>query len=118
MGMLFKDSDIVAVQTWWMGVVKQITKQVMAEEEKRQARSRKKAEKYLGDFKTTMEQLPDTRRHPGRLFWAVLLVLVLYQMLGVFFGMDIADAGFYLTFYDNIFTHPASVEYNQTHHSR
>ena len=52
MGMLFKDSDIVAVQTWWMGVVKQITKQVMAEEEKRQARSRKKAEKYLGDFKT------------------------------------------------------------------
>ncbi len=67
---------------------------------------------YLGDFKTTMEQLPDTRRHPGRLFWAVLLVLVLYQMLGVFFGMDIADAGFYLTFYDNIFTHPGSVEYN------
>lgn len=67
---------------------------------------------YLGDFKTTMEQLPNTRRHPGRLFWAVLLVLVLYQMLGVFFGMDIADAGFYLTFYDNIFTHPGSVEYN------
>ena len=67
---------------------------------------------YLGDFKATMEQLPDTRRHPGRLFWAVLLVLVLYQMLGVFFGMDIADAGFYLTFYDNIFTHPGSVEYN------
>ncbi len=67
---------------------------------------------YLRDFDTTMDQLPYTRRHPGRLFWLVLLALVLYQLLGVFFGMDIADAGFYLTFYDNIFTHPGSVEYN------
>lgn len=67
---------------------------------------------YLRDFDITMDQLPYTRRHPGRLFWAVLAMLVLYQMLGVFFGMDIADAGFYLTFYDNIFSHPESVEYN------
>ncbi len=67
---------------------------------------------YFRDFETTMEQLPFTRRHPGLLFKAVLLLLVLYQLLGVFFGMDIADAGFYLTFYDNIFTHPESVEYN------
>ena len=67
---------------------------------------------YLRDFSTTMDQLSYTRRHPGRLFWAVIAVLVLYQLLGVFFGMDIADAGFYLTFYDNIFTHPDSVEYN------
>ena len=67
---------------------------------------------YLRDFDMTMDQLPYTRRHPGRLFWLVLLALVLYQLLGVFFGMDIADAGFYLTFYDNIFTHPDSVEYN------
>lgn len=67
---------------------------------------------YLRDFKTTMDQLPYTRRHPGRLFWLVMVLLVLYQLLGVFFGMDIADAGFYLTFYDNIFSHPASVEYN------
>ena len=67
---------------------------------------------YLRDFDITMDQLPYTRRHPGRLFWLVLLALVLYQLLGVFFGMDIADAGFYLTFYDNIFTHPESVEYN------
>ena len=67
---------------------------------------------YLRDFDTTIDQLPYTRRHPGRLFWLVLLALVLYQLLGVFFGMDIADAGFYLTFYDNIFTHPDSVEYN------
>ena len=67
---------------------------------------------YLRDFKTTMYRLPYTRRHPGRLFWLVMVLLVLYQLLGVFFGMDIADAGFYLTFYDNIFSHPASVEYN------
>ena len=67
---------------------------------------------YLRSFDTTIENLPFTRRHPGVLFWGVLAVLVLYQMLGVFFGMDIADAGFYLTFYDNIFTHPESVEYN------
>lgn len=67
---------------------------------------------YLRDFKTTMDRLPYTRRHPGRLFWLVMVLLVLYQLLGVFFGMDIADAGFYLTFYDNIFTHPTSVEYN------
>ena len=67
---------------------------------------------YLRDFDTTMDRLSWTKRHPGRLFWAVLAALVLYQLLGVFFGMDIADAGFYLTFYDNIFTHPSSVEYN------
>ena len=67
---------------------------------------------YLRSFDTTMDRLPYVKRHPGRLFWLVLALLVLYQMLGVFFGMDIADAGFYLTFYDNIFSHPESVEYN------
>ena len=67
---------------------------------------------YLRSFDTTMDQLPCIKRHPGRLFWPVLALLVLYQLLGVFFGMDVADAGFYLTFYDNIFTHPSSVEYN------
>ena len=67
---------------------------------------------YLRSFDTTMDRLSYVKRHPGRLFWFVLLALVLYQMLGVFFGMDIADAGFYLTFYDNMFTHPESVEYN------
>ncbi len=67
---------------------------------------------YLRSFDTTIEHLPFTRRHRGVLFWCVLGMLVLYQMLGVFYGMDIADAGFYLTFYDNIFTHPESVEYN------
>ena len=67
---------------------------------------------YLRSFDTTMDCLSYVKRHPGRLFWLVLALLVLYQLLGVFFGMDIADAGFYLTFYDNIFSHPESVEYN------
>ena len=67
---------------------------------------------YLCSFDTTMDQMPAVKRYAGRLFWPVLALLVLYQLLGVFFGMDVADAGFYLTFYDNIFTHPASVEYN------
>ena len=69
-------------------------------------------EPYYRSFTVTRDKLPYVERHPGRLFGAVLALLVLYQMLGVFFGMDLADAGFYLTFYDNIFTHPESVEYN------
>lgn len=67
---------------------------------------------YWRDFGLTMDQLPLHRRHPGLIFKVVLLLLVLYQLLGVFFGMDVADAGFYLTFYDNIFSSPSSVEYN------
>lgn len=69
-------------------------------------------EAYLGDFDTTMDKMPVVKRYGGKFFWPVLLLLVLYQLLGVFYGMDIADAGFYLTFYDNIFSHPESVEYN------
>ena len=69
-------------------------------------------EPYYRSFTVTRDKLPYVERHPGRLFGAVLALLVLYQLLGVFFGMDLADAGFYLTFYDNIFTHPESVEYN------
>lgn len=67
---------------------------------------------YWRSFDQTMDNIPNHRRHPDWLFWLALALLVLYQMLGVFFGMDVADAGFYLTFYDNIFTHPADVEYN------
>ena len=68
---------------------------------------------YLRDFDTPIDMRnPDAIRRGGRIFWIVLALLVLYQLLGVFFGMDVADAGFYLTFYDNIFTHPESVEYN------
>lgn len=67
---------------------------------------------YYRNFTTPQDQLPFWQRHKGVIFWTVMAVLVLYQMLGVFFGMDVADAGFYLTFYDNIFSHPASVQYN------
>ena len=67
---------------------------------------------YYRDFTTPQAELPFWRRHKGVVFWTVMAILVLYQMLGVFFGMDVADAGFYLTFYDNIFSHPASVQYN------
>ncbi|MBR5684828.1 MAG: HAD-IB family phosphatase [Muribaculaceae bacterium] len=68
---------------------------------------------YMRDFDTPIDMSrPDAIRRGRRFFWIVLALLVLYQLLGVFFGMDIADAGFYLTFYDNIFTAPSSVEYN------
>ncbi|MBQ7690108.1 MAG: HAD-IB family phosphatase [Muribaculaceae bacterium] len=67
---------------------------------------------YYRSFTVTRDQLPGHERRHTLLFWGVMALLVLYQLLGVFFGMDVADAGFYLTFYDNIFTHPASVEYN------
>ncbi|MBO4871757.1 MAG: HAD-IB family phosphatase [Muribaculaceae bacterium] len=67
---------------------------------------------YYRNFETPQHQLSWWKRHSGTIFWTTLCVLVLYQMLGVFFGMDVADAGFYLTFYDNIFSHPSSVEYN------
>ena len=69
-------------------------------------------EPYYRSFTVTRDKLPYFERHPGRLFGSVLVLLILYQLLGVFFGMDLADAGFYLAFYDNIFTHPESVEYN------
>ena len=69
-------------------------------------------EAYYRDFDTPQHQLPWWKQHSGTIFWTTLCLLVLYQLLGVFFGMDVADAGFYLTFYDNIFSHPSSVEYN------
>ena len=67
---------------------------------------------YLRSFDTPTDMSSLPRRQSGLWFWLVLVLLVAYQMLGVFFGMDVADAGFYLTFYDNIFSHPGSVEYN------
>ena len=43
--------------------------------------------------------------------WAVAL-LTLWQLLIALFGVDLCDTGYYLTFFDNIFKAPASVEYN------
>lgn len=50
--------------------------------------------------------------HPWRGFAVVALLLAVGQLPAVFFGLDLCDAGFYLTFYDNIFTRPATVSYN------
>ena len=46
------------------------------------------------------------------LFWAAIAGLVLYQLLGVFWGFELCDSGFYLTFYDHIYDAPDTVSYN------
>ena len=43
--------------------------------------------------------------------WAIAL-LALWQLVVATFGVDLCDTGYYLTFFDNIFKAPASVEYN------
>ena len=42
----------------------------------------------------------------------VFAMLAIYHMVFMCFGLDLRDEGFYYTFYQNIFTHPAAVEYN------
>ena len=50
--------------------------------------------------------------HYGALVgWAIVL-LTLWQLMIAVFGVDLCDTGYYLTFFDNIFKAPASVEYN------
>ena len=44
------DKQVIMLQTWWLGELKALTKKVLAEEEKRQARIRKKNEDMLGSF--------------------------------------------------------------------
>ena len=46
------------------------------------------------------------------LFWAAIAGLVLNQLLGVFWGFELCDSGFYLTFYDHIYDAPDTVSYN------
>ena len=67
---------------------------------------------YYRTFHSTTTAAEGDSRHGHGMWWATPAALVAYQLLGVFYGMDVADAGFYLTFYDNIFSHPESVEYN------
>lgn len=43
--------------------------------------------------------------------WTIVL-LTLWQLVIATFGMDLCDTGYYLTFFDNIFKSPSSVEYN------
>lgn len=41
-----------------------------------------------------------------------IVLLALWQLAVATFGVDLCDTGYYLTFFDNIFKNPASVEYN------
>lgn len=45
-----KRKQVITLQTWWMGELKALTQKVLKEEEKRQARIRKKNEQILGSF--------------------------------------------------------------------
>lgn len=44
--------------------------------------------------------------------WIFFLILVIYQILFLFQGLDFADEGFYATFYQQIFNDPQSVSFN------
>ena len=50
--------------------------------------------------------------HYGTAVGWTIAVLTLWQMAMATFGVDLCDSGYYLTFFDNIFKAPASVEYN------
>lgn len=41
-----------------------------------------------------------------------MVVSLVMQIPSVIWGFELCDAGFYLTFYDNIFSHPEAVQYN------
>jgi len=52
----------------------------------------------------------------GRLSdWIFFLMLVCYQVIFIFQGLDFADEGFYATFYQQIFRNPESVVFNFMH---
>lgn len=50
--------------------------------------------------------------HYGITVTVVIVALALWQLVVASFGIDLCDSGYYLTFFDNIFKHPQSVEYN------
>ncbi|MEO8403086.1 MAG: glycosyltransferase family 39 protein, partial [Chitinophagaceae bacterium] len=53
--------------------------------------------------------LTETKSMNAKLFF---LILFLYQLLFTFQGLDLSDEGFFCTFYQEIFTHPETVQYN------
>lgn len=64
-------------------------------------------------YKST--QVASTRQCASNKIWLIVAGLALCFVIGlpgVFYGLDVCDSGFYLTFYDNIFKSPSSVEYN------
>ena len=50
-------------------------------------------------------------KHPRRCMWGMTAFAVIYYLIVSLQGIDFADEGFSLTFYQNIYTHPADVEY-------
>lgn len=50
-------------------------------------------------------------RHPRTCMWSTALFAIVYFLLISLQGLDYADEGFSLTFYQNFYTHPADVEY-------
>lgn len=50
--------------------------------------------------------------NPGKAFALTCLFLTAYQLISVFWGFELCDSGFYMTFYDHIFDAPESVQYN------
>ena len=45
-------NDVIAVQNWWLKEIKDLTRKVMAEEEKRQQRQKSQSEKQLGEYRS------------------------------------------------------------------
>ena len=50
--------------------------------------------------------------HYGTSVGCTIALLALWQLVAATFGVDLCDSGYYLTFFENIFKAPASVEYN------
>lgn len=53
-----------------------------------------------------------SQRRPWLTFAVGLAACALVGMAGVYWGFDIADSGFYLTFYDQFYQAPGTVSYN------
>ena len=61
---------------------------------------------HLGHIKQWLDD------HYGTAVGWTIVLLALWQLLIALFGVDLCDTGYYLTFFENIFKAPASVEYN------
>ena len=67
----------------------------------------------IQNFKyNTSPLIKKIENNPKTSFLLVFLFLFIYQILLIFQGFDLCDAGFYATFYQNIFSKPDTVEYN------
>lgn len=53
-----------------------------------------------------------TKKNPFASLFITLVCLVLYQCLNLFWGFEMADSGFHLTAYENVFDAPDCVSYN------